>query len=248
MFEILNDKTPDSRKKWDGFVSGLLSDPNKFDAELITNLIQNLDTPTRMYVLLRSPFIKPTWDIVDNLGVAASKKYWEEVQPLSPSQYDSDLEYALDRLTKVRRATKAFELISSIVEKVPGKVVYRVMNNLVDDYDKFKDNEKLSEDNLLRAFRYLNTCEDVSDKEKAILEFHCIKIFGYEKHCVPNLDRFIEQNPGLFVQSIAFSYHRADEGKDPEVMRPKDRTEELHRSKQSYLMLEKNFPFSQLRD
>lgn len=243
LVEILKDNTPENRKKWDGFVSGLLSNPDKFDAELITNLVQNLDTPTKLYVLRRSPFIRQTWDIVDNLGVEASTKYWEEVHPLRPIQYDSDLEYALDRLNKVRRAGKAFELISSIVEKVPGKVVYRVLNNLVDDYDKFKENERLSEDDLLRAFRYLNTCEDVSDKEKAILEFHCIKIFGYEKDCVPNLDRFIEQNPSFFVQAIAFGYRRADEGKDPEAMRPNGRMEAMHRSKQAYLLLEKICPF-----
>ena len=243
LLQILKDDAPRNRTKWSGFVSGLLSSSNKFDTEFITKLIQNLDFPTKMYVLLRSPFIKPTWDIVEELGENFSKEYWQKVQPFGASPNVSDLEIALDRLHTAGRSGKAFELISKTLHKAPGKVVYKVINNLVDDHDKFNKKEKLNADHLLRAFRYLNTCNDVSDKDKAILEFHCIEIFGYKKHSVPNLDRFIEQNPGFFVHAIAFGYRRADDREDPEVMRPQNREEEMHRSKQSHLMLQKICPF-----
>lgn len=246
LLEILKDNTRANREKWAGFFRGLLSDSSKYNSEFIANLIQNLDFQTKMYVLMQCPFEKRVWDTVDAIGGNFRTEYWKKVQPFSSYTFNSDLEAACDCLHSVGRAGKAFELISRIIENVSGKVVYKVLNNLVDDFDKFNNKDKLSEDDLLRAFRYLNTCTDVSYEKKAILELHCIEIFCYGKRSVPNLDRLVEQNPGLFVQAVSFSYRRSDNGEDPEIMKPKNEKEAFHRSKKSNLMLEKIFPFPRL--
>jgi hypothetical protein len=70
------------------------------------------------------------------------------------------------------------------------------------------------------AFKYLNSSPALTLDQKAGLEFAYIDVLSRrwgsgESYGIPNLERYVEAHPELFVQAIAWTYKRKDGATDP---------------------------------
>ena len=79
---------------------------------------------------------------------------------------------------------------------------------------------QLNDYDVRRAFQILNRNSGITLKEKAGLEFAYLSVLarffrGEEQHQIPNLERYMEEHPELFVQAVAWAYKRKDRGQDP---------------------------------
>ncbi|MFD2058251.1 hypothetical protein ACFSQT_35765 [Mesorhizobium calcicola] len=82
---------------------------------------------------------------------------------------------------------------------------------------------------------------DISIEEKAGLEFAYIDVLartfrGGDGHQIPNLERYVEDHPDLFVQAVAWAYKRKDRGEDPLEYRTGEGRE--HLATRGYRLLE----------
>ncbi len=70
------------------------------------------------------------------------------------------------------------------------------------------------------AFKHLNSSPALTLDQKAGLEFAYIEVLARpwdsrDNYGIPNLERYIEAHPELFVQAIAWTYKRKDGATDP---------------------------------
>src|SRR3712207_6395720 len=72
-----------------------------------------------------------------------------------------------------------------------------------------------------QAFKHINASPVLSLDQKAGLEFAYLEVLARpwdnraDGHRIPNLERYIEKHPEVFVQAVAWAYKREDGGTDP---------------------------------
>jgi hypothetical protein len=74
--------------------------------------------------------------------------------------------------------------------------------------------------NVEEAFKHLNRSSALTLDQKAGLEFAYIEVLARpwdsrDNYGIPNLERYVEAHPELFVQAIAWTYERKDGATDP---------------------------------
>ena len=94
---------------------------------------------------------------------------------------------------------------------------------------------------MRRAFQLLNRNSDLTLEEKAGLEFAYLEVLarsfrGGDQQQIPNLERYIEEHPELFVQAVVWAYKRKDRGEDPAEFRITEGRE--HMARRGYRLLE----------
>ena len=82
---------------------------------------------------------------------------------------------------------------------------------------------------------------DVSLEVKAGLEFAYLDVLarsfrGGDEHHIPNLERYIEDHPEMFVQAIVWTYKRKTPSEDPPEFRAGEGRE--HLANKGYRLLE----------
>src|SRR5207245_7572135 len=77
------------------------------------------------------------------------------------------------------------------------------------------DSYRLSSHDISDAFDALEKRSDVTRDELAQLEFIYIEVLRGSRHHMPNLERQLCESPNLFMQVLAFTYKRSDDGEDP---------------------------------
>lgn len=85
----------------------------------------------------------------------------------------------------------------------------------------------------------LQGCTGVTRDEMARLEFHFINALDHSAHGIPNLERQLVESPQLFMQILALTFKRSDEGEDPPEWRIKDEEQRQAIFSASYTLLEK---------
>jgi len=76
--------------------------------------------------------------------------------------------------------------------------------------------------NVEQAFKHLNSSPMLTLDQKAGLEFAFIEVLAQPRsprtksYGIPNMEKYIEAHPEVFVQAIAWTYKRKDGGTDPE--------------------------------
>jgi addiction module HigA family antidote len=176
---------------------------------------------TQLFVL--SPFGRSTWKLVDALGEAAQAKYWSEVAPDWTS--DAEENEGVERLMKAERPRAAFSFIQFKVAKLDGQTLFRVLTAMAQGGGKDKPGQYMLEHYWVEeAFKHLNKSSALSLDQKAGLEFAYLDVlaqpWGSQPHYgIPNLERYVEAHPELFVQAIAWTYKRKDDAIDPAEFR-----------------------------
>lgn len=193
-------------------------------------------------VLLLTPFRRSTWRMVDRLGEADRAAYWGAVVPeLIFDQSDENNE-AVERLLAADRPRAAFANVRYKSEEINPRLLERLLSKVAAG-GKDKDGEyQLENYHLQQAFAQLDKASEITLEEKARLEFAYIDVLSRPwgrdgEHGVPNLERYTEANPALFIQAIVWAYKRKDGREDPPEWKAAD-GDKQHLAERGYKLLE----------
>lgn len=175
-------------------------------------------------ILQLAPFNEPTWAIVDELEPPSRKIYWADVVPQWERQSDGDLNDAVKRLLEAKRPRAAFACVHFVLEKLAPAILFRLMTEIAVGGDEQSGHYQLDGYNITNAFKLLDKSNEFSVEQMAGLEFPYIEVLSQnvghrDARGVPNLERYTEDHPELFVQAVAWTYKRNDGGEDPPDLR-----------------------------
>ena len=207
------------------------------DAEKRTRIIKatakGLSEEQMVGLLVLSPYASSTWKLVDTLDEKARKKYWDEVAPDWLHHSDNENNEGVERLLKAGRPRAAFSCARFKPEGLDAQVLFRLLSEMATGGNDKSGEYMLEEYNVEQAFKHLNNSALTLD-QKAGLEFAYLEALARpwdsrtDSYGIPNLEKYIEAHPEVFVQAIAWAYKRNDGGTDPEEFRvPPDRVKTM---------------------
>ncbi len=172
-------------------------------------------------LLVLASFSKNTWKLVDELGIAAQAKYWAEIAPDWVGNSDEEMNEGVERLLKAERPRAAFAVIRLEPEKLDPQVLFRLLSAMAKGGNDKTGTYQLDHWSVEQAFKHLNTSPVLTRDQKAGLEFAYFEVLAQpwddraDKYGIPNLERYIEVHPEVFLQAITWAYKRKDGGSDP---------------------------------
>lgn len=182
-------------------------------------------------LLLLSPFNSGTWAIVDTLSEVGRQNYWQDVIPEWIFEPEAENNEAIERMLKVERPRAAFAAVHFKLAAISPTLLYRMLFGIAKGGKDKSGEYQLQEYDIETAFSLLDRNADVTLEEKAGLEFAYIEFlsrgFGNETQHIPNLERYIEMHPEMYVQALVWTYRRNDGQEDPEKYRILDGREDL---------------------
>jgi hypothetical protein len=194
-------------------------------------------------LLVLCPYVPATWKLVDTLEDVAQAKYWSEVVPDWIHHSDDENNQSVERLLKAGRPRAAFSCIRFKPSGLDAQVLYRLMSEMATGGNDKSGEYMLEHYNVEEAFKCLNASPTLTPDQKAGLEFAFIDVLARpwdsraNSYGIPNLERYVEAHPELFVQAIAWAYKRKDRGVDPhELTAPEDRVKDM--AERGYKLLE----------
>jgi len=193
-------------------------------------------------LLVLAPFGKSTWKQVDALGEAPQAKYWGEVIPNWIHNSDAENNEGVERLLKAGRPRAAFSCIQFEPGKLDAQVLFRLLSEMAQGGNDQPGQYMLQHYNVEQAFKHLNSSPMLTLDQKAGLEFAYIEVLARPwdrrgSYGIPNLERYAETHPELFVQAVAWTYKRKDGATDPaEFQVPLERVEIM--AERGYNLLE----------
>lgn len=213
-----------------------LADPSWARKELAGGILHRLEDDVRERVLgvlagamdeaafarllLRAPFRRCTWKRVSALGEDARRTYWDHVSPDWHSLEDDDeRNEAVETLLKAQRSHAAFASMRYDLGSTRPELLFRVMSELPNTNNEAPDYHRVERHDIESAFVLLNKHAAFSMEQLAMLEFTYIEALSQpwnerEGYGLPNLGKYVEKHPELFVQAVAWTYRRKD-GIDP---------------------------------
>jgi addiction module HigA family antidote len=183
-------------------------------------------------LLLLTPFGKHTWTWVDSLDEAAQSKYWDEVLPdRIHGNGVEDIE-GIERLLTAERPRTAFACIHHDLEKLDELLLYRILSAIAQGGRDKPGQYMLEHYDVDEAFKRMNSSSAMTLDQKAALEFAYLEVLARrglgQDYGIPNLERYIELHPTLFVEAITWAYKRKDHATDPaDVQFPRDQGKHL---------------------
>jgi hypothetical protein len=205
-----------------------LIDDDKCEA-ILKGAAVGLSEQDMVQLLLLAPFVKRIWKLVDAVGAAAQAKYWNEVMPNWIHGSDAENNEGVERLLKAGRPRAAFSCIRFEPGKLDPQVLFRLLSEMAQAGNDRPGEYMLEQYNVEEAFKCVNSSSAVTLEQKAGLEFAYIEVLARpwerrDNYGIPNLERYVEVHPELFVQAVAWAYKRNDGATDPtEFQVPPDR-------------------------
>jgi hypothetical protein len=187
---------------------------------ILDQLANELSEGDFVRVLFSAAFHRETWQRVDLLGVEAQKVYWNTVFPQSFRDVNDEAIEAVERLISAKRPRAAFQCVKYDFEHFDPELLFRLMNAIAKDSEEVKGQFELDRYRIDEAFERINQSTTLTIEQKASLEYLYIdalanpRIYG-GKYGIPNLTKYIDDHPELYVQAIVYSYRRNDDGTDP---------------------------------
>lgn len=230
-----------SLKNLIGGVVHALVDGDKREA-VLKGVMAGLSEEDMVQLLVLVPFGKSTWKLVDTLSEEAQRKYWSDVTPSWIHDSDAENNEAVERLLKVARPRAAFSCIRLAPTKIDAQVLSRLLLEMAQGGNDKPGQYMLEQYNVDEAFKYLDGSPALTLDEKASLEFAYIEALArpwdrQERYGIPNLERYVEAHPELFVQAIVWTYKRKDGAIDPpEFQVPPERIKDM--AERGYKLLE----------
>jgi hypothetical protein len=172
----------------------------------------------QLFVL--APFGKSTWKLVDVLSEAAQAKYWNEITPDWIHNADVESNEGVERLLKAGRPRAAFSCVRFEPDTLDPQVLYRLLSAMAEGGNDQPGHYMLEHYRVEKAFKHLNSSPGLTLDQKAVLEFAYIEVLARpwdsrDNYGIPNLERYVEAHPELFVQAVAWAYPRKDGATDP---------------------------------
>lgn len=214
-----------------GAIRALLDD-DKRDV-VLRGVAGDLSEEDLAELLLLAPFNKNTWKLVDALGELAQSKYWSEVTPEWIHDSEAENHEAVERLLKAERPRAAFSCIQLNPGQLDARTLFRLLSEMAEGGKDQPGHFMLEHYNVEEAFKHLNNSPALTLDQKAGLEFAYIDVLGRtlgrrESSLIPNLERYVERHPEIFVQAICWTYKRKDGSPDPaELQVPPERIKSM---------------------
>lgn len=182
--------------------------------------------------LLLSPYRASTWKLVDQLSDEARSHYWMEVVPQYVCDSSEENNESIRRLTEVKRPRAAFVSLDFALEEISPSLLAQLMSAMVGKSQDKDREHRLDSYPVRHAFQLIDRNSDLTLEEKAGLEFAYLEILarsyqGDKEHQIPNLERYIEKHPDLFVRAVVWVYKRDDLGEDLAEFQVRDGCEHL---------------------
>jgi len=227
----------------DVIASALLAVPDNDNRERILKAAaMGLSDEDLTQLLVLAPFGRGTWKLIDSLGEEAQAKYWSHVGPAWIRDSDAENNECVERLLKANRPRAAFSCVRFHPEKLDAQVLFRLLSAMAAGGNE-KPGEYMPEHySVEQAFKHLDASPVLTLDQKAGIEFAYLEVLarwgsrdgGYG---LPNLERYVEAHPEVFVQAIAWAYKRKDGRTDPEEFQvPPDRLKTM--AKRGHELLE----------
>lgn len=208
--------------------------------QFLCDLRSSLADEQYLEYLLRAPFNRQTWAQVDQLPTKLQSDYWKSISPWHAS--DDDLLEAVRRLTAARRPRAGFHVGQYKMKVLGPQVVYDLLVQIAQGKSEEDGAYKLDQHWLQEAFQLLDSSPHLSLEQKAILEF--IYIDGLyssapdtDGHLIPNLEKYIEQNPQFYVQALVWAFKRQDDEQDPSELNAPEGSKSVY-AQRAYKLLQ----------
>jgi hypothetical protein len=192
-------------------------------AKLISDVCKDLAVEDKVALLLMAPYRSATWSLVDALGDAGIKAYWDRVVPDWIHDSKGENSEGVKRLLESDRPRAAFYSVHHHLKDIDPLELHRILAAIVNSQES--DGEyRIDQYHLGEAFKLLNESGALTVEQMALLEIPYLEALrhyggpspGYR---APNLNRYLEVHPELYVQALVWAYKRADEGIDPPELR-----------------------------
>ena len=209
---------------------------------VLKGIAEGLINRSAVRLFLLAPFCRSTWKYVDALEEDARAKYWIEVAPEWIRESDDESNEAVDRLLNAQRPRAAFACVRYHLKKLEARVLFRLLSDMLKDGNDKPGHYQLEEYYVKKAFKYITSSPELTLEQKAGLEFAYIDALARpwrdrEDQGIPNLERYIEMHPEVFVQAVVRAYKRDDNNTDPPKLQivPENKK---HMAQRSYNLLE----------
>ncbi|MGO9389135.1 MAG: addiction module antitoxin, partial [Rhodoblastus sp.] len=229
---------------FEGVIAGALlsiADDQKRE-RILKGVVRDFAEDVSARLLVLAPFRKSTWNLVDALGDVGQCSYWSRVVPDWIDQSDVENNEAVERLLKAGRPRAAFSCIRLRPERVDPTVLFRLLTEIAQGGKDQPGEDKLAEYDVEKAFKHIHGSTALTLDQMAALEFSYLEVLARpwdhrSDYGIPNLQRYIEAHPELFVQAIVWLYKRKDGAIDPaELKPPTDRAASM--AERGYKLLE----------
>jgi addiction module HigA family antidote len=212
--------TNEKARRFDGCMEGFLI---SLDAAARTGVISSAAKDAEEEVIARlfrcAPFEQATWRQLDDYSEQIRQRYWRDVTPTWHRHGDAEISELIDRLLEVKRPRAAFFAVHMECEKVETSRLKRLLRAIPTDSEEAAGTYQLDRHYLTDALDSLDGRAGVTRDEMANLEFLYLAALDRTDRGIPNLERQISESPTLYVQAIALTYKRSDDGEDPQEWR-----------------------------
>lgn len=209
---------------------------------ILKDVATGLSEEDSVQLLVLAPYRRSTWKLVDSLGEAARVKYWSEVAPGWIHDSDPENNESVERLLKAGRPRAAFSCIRFEPSKLNAEALFRLLSEMAQGGNDQPGHYRLEHYNVEQAFKHLNSSPALTLDQKAGLEFAYLEVLARlwdsrDSYGIPNLERYVQAHPELFVQAVVWAYKRKDRATDPaEFQVPPDRVNDM--AERGYKLLE----------
>jgi addiction module HigA family antidote len=171
-------------------------------------------------ILLLAPFRRSTWEMIDKLDENNRQAYWDNVLPNYIFNAEDENSEAVERLLSVQRPRAAFAAIHIKFEVIRPELLFRLMSEMVKKGNDQPGHYPMQQYYVEQAFVHLDKSPILTLEQKAGLELSYIEALSKpwsarDGYGIPNLEKYVEMNPELFVWAVVWTYKRADDGLDP---------------------------------
>jgi hypothetical protein len=222
-------------------VSGALGGDDKRRAVVLQKVKKELSEANFVRLVLLAPFRRSTWRIVDEMDVEYRRQYWDEVVPVWIGHADDENVEAVKRLLDATRPRAAFACVHFKLEALDPELLFRLLSDMAKEGKDKPGQYQIDHHDLENGFRLLDKSPHLTLEDKAILEFAYIEVLSEpwradEAYGIPNLEKYVELHPELFVRAVVWTYNRKDEGEDsPEWKVAPDQVETLAKRGREFL-------------
>jgi plasmid maintenance system antidote protein VapI len=191
--------------------------------EIIMNVTYGKSEDELVQLLLLAPFGREAWSFVDKLSEAVQAAYWREVEPNWLHDADDENNEGVERLMKAGRPRAAFSCVRYHPEKLDAHVLFRLLSEIAKGGNDKPGEYRLEQYHIEEAFKYLDKSSVLTLEQKAGLEFAYLDALALpwrrgesgRGNGIPNLERYVELHPEIFVQAVVWAYKRNDGNVDP---------------------------------
>ena len=171
-------------------------------------------------LLLLAPYRRTSWKTVDTLDGARRETYWNDAAPDWIHDSEEENIESVERLLAAQRPRAAFACIRYSLEALQPPLLFRLLMEMPKESRDKPGQYRLDRYYIDQAFALLNKSAEITLEQKAGLELAYIDILSQpwrpgEGYGLPNLERYVETHPELYVQAVIWTFKRADGGEDP---------------------------------